>query len=147
VLRVLPLTLQVNGNFRIERLLSRLITLYGSLALALALLGLYGVTAYGVSQRRREIGVRMALGADGGDVVRTCVRGPLVQTASGLVLGLIGSVFVGQAIRSQLFGVDAFDASSWGIAVVALVVSAVIAAALPARRAASVSPSVVLRGE
>jgi predicted permease len=147
VLRLLPLTLQVNGNFRVERLLSRLITLYGGLALALALLGLYGVTAYGVSQRRREIGVRMALGADGGHVVRTCVRGPLVQTASGLVLGLIGSMFVGQAIRSQLFGVDAFDASAWGIAVVALVVSAIIAAALPARRAASVSPSVVLRGE
>jgi predicted permease len=147
VLRVLPLTLQVNGNFRIQRLLSRLLAIYGGLALGLALLGLYGVTAYGVSQRRREIGVRMALGADRFGVVGTCVRGPLMQTGVGLVIGLVASVLVGQAIASQLYGVAGFDIGAFAIAIVTLLASAIVAAALPARRAASVNPSVVLRGE
>jgi predicted permease len=147
VLRVLPLTLQVNGNFRIERLLSRLLAIYGSLALGLALLGLYGVTAYGVSQRRREIGVRMALGADRFGVIRTCVRGPLLQTAVGLSVGLAISVMVGQAIAAQLYGVEGFDGGALATAVVTLSASAVVAASLPAHRAASVNPSAVLRGE
>jgi ABC-type antimicrobial peptide transport system permease subunit len=146
-LRVLPLTLQVNGNFRIERLLSRLLAIYGSLALGLALLGLYGVTAYGVSQRRREIGVRMALGADRFGVIRTCVRGPLLQTAVGLSVGLAISVMVGQAIAAQLYGVEGFDGGALATAVVTLSASAVVAASLPAHRAASVNPSAVLRGE
>jgi predicted permease len=145
VLRVLPLTQQVAGNFRIERLLSRLLTIYGGLALALALLGLYGVTAYGVSQRRREIGVRMALGADRLGVVRTCLRRPLAQTGVGLVIGLVASVVIGRAIASQLYGVAGFDVGAFGTAVVTLLASAVIAAVLPARRAASVDPSAVLR--
>jgi predicted permease len=145
VLRVLPMTLQVNGNFRIERLLSRLLTIYGGLALGLALLGLYGVTAYGVSQRRREIGVRMALGADRLGVVQTCLRGPLVQTSVGLIIGLAVSVAIGQAIASQLYGVSGFDVAAFAVAVVTLLASCLIAATLPARRAASVNPAVVLR--
>ncbi|HUE86901.1 MAG TPA: ABC transporter permease [Vicinamibacterales bacterium] len=147
VLRVLPMTLQVNGNFRIERLLARLIAIYGVLALGLALLGLYGVTAYGVSQRRREIGVRMALGANRWGVVRTCIRGPLLQTSAGLAIGVVMSVFVGQAISAQLYDVDRFDPGAFGTAIVALMASAVVAAALPARRAAATNPSTVLRGE
>jgi len=147
VLRVLPMTQQVNGNFRIERLLARLVTLYGGLALALALLGLYGVTAYGVSQRRREIGVRMALGADRWRVVRTCVHGPLLQTSIGLGIGLGASTFVGRAISSQLYGVERFDLGALTTAIVTLMASAILAAALPARRAASVNPAAVLRGE
>ena len=145
VLRVLPMTLQVNGNFRIERLLARLIALYGVLALGLALLGLYGVTAYGVSQRRREIGVRMALGADRWGVVRTCARGPLIQTAIGLAAGLGASIAVGRAISSQLYGVEGFDAAALAIAVVALLASTIIATLLPARRAAAIDPATVLR--
>jgi predicted permease len=147
VLRVLPMTLQVNGNFRIDRLLARLITLYGVLALALALLGLYGVTAYGVAQRRREIGVRMALGADRWGVVSTCVRGPLLQTSLGVGLGLVASVLVGQAIHSQLYGMEGFDLDAYATAILSLVASAIVAAALPARRAAATDPSAVLRGE
>jgi predicted permease len=147
VIRVLPLPLQVNANFRLERLLARLISIYGVLALGLALLGLYGVTAYGVSQRSREIGVRMALGADRGLVVRACVRGPLLQTGAGLIIGLVASVLIGRGISSQLYGVSGFDTSAFGIAIVALAASAIVAAALPARRAASVNPAAVLRGE
>jgi predicted permease len=147
VIRVLPLTLQVNGNFRIERLLSRLIGIYGLLALALALLGLYGVTAYAVAQRRREIGVRMALGADRAAVVRTCLRGPLLQTAIGVSVGLVASVFIGRAISSQLYGLAGFDIGAFTTATFALVMSALVASIVPARRAAGVSPSAVLRGE
>ena len=147
VVRVLPLPLQVNGNFRVERLLARLITIYGTLALGLALLGLYGVTAYGVSQRRRELGVRMALGAGRWTVIRTCLRGPVVQTSIGLALGSIASFFIGRALRSQLYGVEGLDVAAFATATVALIASASLAATLPARKAAAVSPSAVLRGE
>jgi predicted permease len=147
VIRILPLTLQVAGNFRIERLLSRLIGIYGMLALALAVLGLYGVTAYGVAQRRREIGVRMALGAGRRAVIGTCLRGPLMQTFVGVALGLGASFFVGSGMRSQLYGLEGFDVGSLATATAMLVVSAMVAAIVPARRAASVSPSTVLRGD
>lgn len=145
VIRVLPLTLQVNGNFRIERLLSRLIGIYGILALALALLGLYGVTAHAVAQRRREIGVRMALGADRTAVIGTCLKGPLLQTALGVAAGLGASVFVGRALSAQLYGLEGFDVAAFTTATIALVSSALVASAVPARRAAGLSPSTVLR--
>jgi ABC-type antimicrobial peptide transport system permease subunit len=147
VIRVLPLTLQVTGNFRIERLLSRLIGIYGVLALALAVLGLYGVTAYGVAQRRREIGVRMALGADRAAVIGTCLRGPLRQTFVGVTVGLGASLVIGRAMSSQLYELEGFDAGAFSTATVALVVSALVAAVVPARRAAAVSPSTVLRSD
>jgi predicted permease len=147
VIRVLPMTQQVNANFRIERLMARLLSIYGVLALGLALLGLYGITAYSVSQRARELGVRMALGADRAHIIRTCVRGPLLQTCAGLVIGLWTAALVGRTISSQLYGVGGFDTAAFGIAIVTLAVCAVVAAAVPARRAASRNPAVVLRGE
>jgi predicted permease len=146
VLRVVSMPVQVGGNFRLERLMSRLTSVYGLLALALASLGLYGVTAYGVSQRTREIGVRMALGADRWRVVRTCVRGPLTQTCVGLVLGLLGAYFAGRALSTQLYGIGGLDPKVFAGAILALVVSAAVAAAFPARRAASVNPASALRG-
>jgi predicted permease len=147
VMRVLPMTLQVSGNFRLERLMARLTSIYGVLALALASLGLYGVTAYGVSQRTREIGVRMALGADRGRIIRTCVRGPLARTCAGLAIGVLASVLVGRTLSAQLYGVGGLDWTVFGTATLALALSAVAAAALPARRAASVNPAAALRGE
>jgi predicted permease len=147
VIRVLPLTLQVNANFRIERLMARLTSLYGLLALALAALGLYGVTAYGVSQRTREIGVRMALGADGGRIMRTCVRGPFIQTCIGLGIGLAGAIVAGRSVSSQLYDVAPIDPVVLLASIVALVLSAVVAAALPSRRAVAVNPATALRGE
>jgi predicted permease len=147
VMRIIPLPTQVNVNFRLERVMARLTSVYGLLALALASLGLYGVTAYGVSQRTREIGVRMALGADRWRIVRTCIRGPLVQTCAGLAIGLLGAFFAGRALSAQLFGVGGLDPTVFVGATLALVVSATLAAALPARRAASVNPAMALRGE
>ena len=147
VVRVVALPAQVSANFRLERLMARLTLVYGLLALALAALGLYGVTAYGVSQRTREIGVRMALGADRWRVVRTCVRGPLVHTCAGLAIGLVGAYFAGRALSTQLYGIGGVDLRVFLGATLALMVSAVVAAALPARRAASVNPATALRGE
>jgi predicted permease len=147
VMRIVPLPAQVSANFRLERLMARLTSIYGLLALALASLGLYGVTAYGVSQRTREIGVRMALGADRWRVVRTCVRGPLVQTCAGLAIGLPCAYFAGQVLSTQLYGVGSLDPKVFAGATLALTVSAFLAAALPARRAASVNPAAALRGE
>jgi predicted permease len=146
VSRIVSLPTQVSANFRLQRLMSRLTSIYGLLALALASLGLYGVTAYGVSQRTREIGVRMALGADRWRVVRTCVRGPLVQTGIGLALGLGGAYFAGRALSTQLYGIGGLDPTVFLGATLALIVSALLAAAVPARRAASVNPATALRG-
>jgi len=147
VLRTIPMPLQVSVNFRLERLMAWLTSAYGLLALALASLGLYGVTAYGVSQRTREIGVRMALGADPWRVVRTCVRGPLAQTCIGLAIGLIGAFLAGRALNAQLYGLGGLDPKVFAGATLALVLSAIVAASLPARRAASVNPATALRGE
>ncbi len=147
VMRVVPMTVQVRANFRLERLMARLTSVYGLLALALASLGLYGLTAYGVSQRTREIGVRMALGADRGRVIRTCVRGPMVQTGLGLAIGMLGAFFAGRAVSAQLYDVAGFDPKVLGAAIVVLALSAIAAAALPARRAASMNPAAALRAE
>jgi macrolide transport system ATP-binding/permease protein len=147
VIRVTPMPQQVSGNFRLERLMARLTSVYGGLALLLASLGLYGVTAYGVSQRTREIGVRMALGANRGRIVRTCVRGPIVQTAAGLVIGLAAALLASRALSTQLYGVEGIDLRVLGIAILALVLCATIAAALPARRAAAVDPAAALRAD
>jgi predicted permease len=147
VIRVLPMTLQVSANFRLERLMAQLTSIYGLLALALASLGLYGVTAHSVSQRTREIGVRMALGANRARVIRTCVTGPLGHTCAGLAIGVVAALLVGRAISAQLYGVGGIDPTVLVAAVVALALSAISAAALPARRAASANPAVALRGE
>jgi predicted permease len=147
VMRIVTLPTQVSANFRLERLMARLTSVYGLLALALASLGLYGVIAYGVAQRTREIGVRMALGADRWRVVRTCVRGPLVQTCVGLAIGLLCAYFAGQTLGTHLYGVGDLDPKVFVGATLALIVSAILAAALPARRAASVNPATALRGE
>jgi predicted permease len=147
VMRVLPMPLQVSANFRLERLMARLTSIYGLLALALASVGLYGVTAYGVSQRTRELGVRMALGADRRRIIRTCVRGPLVHTCVGLAIGLLAAGVATRAISAQLYGVQGFDPKVFSAALLALVLSAIAAAVLPARRAASLNPATALRGE
>jgi macrolide transport system ATP-binding/permease protein len=141
------MTLQVSGNFRLERLMARLTSIYGVLALALASLGLYGVTAYGVSQATPEIGVRMALGADRRRIIRTCVRRPLAQTCAGLAIGMLASILVGRTLNAQLYGVGGLDPTVFGTAILALALSAIAAAALPARRAASANPAAALRGE
>ncbi len=147
VIRVVTLASQVSENFSLDRLMARLMSFYGLLALALASLGLYGVTAHAVARRAREIGVRMALGADRARIVRTMIAGPLAQTGLGLAIGIPLTLAAGRALGAQLYGVGGYDPVILGAAVSVLVASAMLAAALPARRAASVDPARVLRGE
>jgi len=138
---------QVSGNFRIERLMARLTTIYGVLALILASLGLYGVTSYAVAQRTREIGVRMALGADRTRIMRTIVGGPLLEMLGGLAIGIPLALLVGSAIGAQLYGVGGQNPVVIGASVIVLAVTAALAATIPARRAASFDPAKALRGQ
>jgi macrolide transport system ATP-binding/permease protein len=147
VLRFSSLAEQVAFNFRFERLMSRLTSAYGAVALALAAIGLYGVTAYGVARRTREIGVRMALGADRARIMKTVLRGPLLQTVIGLAIGLPLALLAGRALSAQLYEIGKADPLVLGGATVVLLVSAILAAVLPARRAAGVEPTKALRAE
>jgi len=122
-----------------------LIGVFALVALLLAAIGVYGVMAYGVNERTREIGVRVALGADTGDIVRLVISGALGMTLLGVVLGLAGGFMTSRLLGSLLFGVAATDLPTFlGAAVVILVVAA-LASWLPARRAARVDPAVALR--
>jgi ABC-type antimicrobial peptide transport system permease subunit len=147
VIRVLPMREQVSSNFRIERLMSRLTSVYGILALVVAAIGLYGVTAFSVAQRTREIGVRMALGADRRRILRTVMRGPLLQALAGLAVGVPLSLAAGRMIATQLYGVDAADPRILGAAILVLLGSMVAAAVVPGLRATSIDPTRALRGE
>src|SRR4029077_13185617 len=113
----------------------------------LAAVGIYGVTAYGVEQRRSEIGVRIALGADRGAVVAMVLRGAFWQVGIGLALGIPAAIGAGYLIASQLFGVRPWDPLMLSGATVVLGLAALIAATIPAHRAASVDPVQALRAE
>jgi predicted permease len=136
---------QVAGNFDQERLIARLTTLFGVLALILASVGLYGITAYTVARRTSEIGLRMALGANRGNVVELVLRGALVQIAVGLAIGIPIALLGGRFMSSQLYGVRIYDPVSIAIAVFALSASAALAGFIPARRASSIEPMEALR--
>jgi predicted permease len=138
---------QVNTNFTRERLVTSLAGLFAVLALLLACVGLYGVTAYNVSRRVREIGVRMALGADRARVMRGVMAGALVTTGIGLAIGIAAALAAGRLLRDQLFGVSATDATVFLTAGTVLVLATVVASAIPARRAATIDPIVALRAD
>lgn len=138
---------QVAATFQNTTLQSRLLTGFAALAFVLALTGLYGVVAYGVTMRRREIGVRMALGADGGSVVGLMVRQGLVPLVVGVAAGIAGTFAAGRAIRSQLYEVSPFDPWSLGVAAVLLMLAAALATWIPARKAARVNPVEALRAD
>jgi len=138
---------QVAANFTQERLIARLTTLFGILALVLASIGLYGITAYQVARRTSEIGLRMALGANRANVVGMVLRGAFVQVGLGLVIGVPVAILGARAMSDQLYKVRSYDPLSLIEAVVVLSLAATLAGFIPARRAASIDPMKALRTE
>jgi putative ABC transport system permease protein len=120
---------------------------FAAVALLLAAVGIYGVMAFSVAQRSREIAVRMALGADRNSVVGFVLREGMLLALIGSVLGLCGAYFVGRAMQGFLFGVHPIDFAAFALVALALLVTAFIACFLPARRAASLEPTRALRAE
>ena len=147
VLRMTTFGEQVSEAFNQERLLARLTTLFGLLALTLASIGLYGVTAYTVEQRTREIGIRVAVGATRAKVVRMVLSGAFRQVAVGLVIGIPLALLAAWLISSQLFEVKGHDPMALGLAAALLAMCALIAGLIPAKRAASIEPMQALRTE
>lgn len=140
-----PYNKVVAADFQQENMIATLTTLFGVLGLILAAVGLYGVMAYTVEQRTSEIGVRMAMGADRGHVMKMVLRGAFSQIGIGLALGIPAAIGAGQLMKNQLFGVQAWDPAMLLLATLMLGCAALLASAIPARRAASVEPMVALR--
>lgn len=138
---------QVKLTFDQEHAVASLAGLFGVVALALAAVGLYGVTAYTVAQRTREIGVRMALGADRGHVVRHVLHGAFMRVAVGLLIGVPLAIGAGRFLSSQLYQVSFWDPSALVFSSLALAACAFVAAIIPAAFAASISPTQALRSE
>jgi ABC-type antimicrobial peptide transport system permease subunit len=138
---------QVELSFDQERAVASLAGLFGVVALLLAAVGLYGVTAYTVAQRTNEIGLRMALGADRGNVIGLVLRGAFKRVIIGLILGIPLAIGAGRLIAAQLYGVEFWDPLALTIATGALALCALVAALIPAGRAASISPMSALRTE
>ncbi len=136
---------QIDDRFIEERLIARLTSLFGALALLLAAIGLYGVTAYTVVRRTPEIGIRMALGAARSNVIGTVMRGAMLQTLAGLAIGIPVAIFCVRYVKSQLYEITTVSVPVMAVAIGVLVVAAAIAGFIPARRAASIDPVRALR--
>ncbi len=147
VLDMVSLGEQLSRNFNQDRLIARLTELFGLLALILACVGLYGVTAYAVARRTSELGIRMALGADRPNIVGLVLRGALLQLGAGLAIGIPVALAGGRLLANQLYGVKSHDPVILALAATVLAVCAVVAGFVPARRAASIDPMQALRTE
>ena len=142
---VVPFRAIVNRSLVIERLVAQVSAAFGLLALLIAAVGLYGVLAYGVARRRREIGLRIAVGARPGAIERMFLGESLTLLAAGVAIGLPLAILVTRFVSSMLFGLSPQDPVSIGVGLTALTVATVAAAYLPARRAAAIDPVVALR--
>ena len=138
---------QIELSFDQERAVASLAGLFGIVALVLAAIGLYGVTAYSVAQRTNEIGIRMALGADRPKVLGLILRGAFKRVLIGLLLGLPLAIGAGRLVSAQLYGVSSWDPFALTVAAGALGICSFFAAIIPANRAASISPMNALRIE
>jgi predicted permease len=138
---------QLERSLAIERMVAFLSGAFGALATALAVMGLYGVTAYSVARRSREIGIRIALGAEAGGVVRMVLREVLVLAAIGIGIGLPATWWLTQYVRSQLYGVEPRDPVAFAFSILGLLGVAVLAGAFPALKASRVDPVQILRYE
>jgi predicted permease len=147
IVKFQPFAQQVSDRFTEERMISRITLLFGALALLLATIGLYGVTAYTVVRRTSEIGIRMALGAERRGVIALVMRGAVVQTALGLAIGIPIAFLCVRFVKAELYEITNANASVMATAIIILAVSACVAGMIPARRAASTDPVQALRTE
>jgi ABC-type antimicrobial peptide transport system permease subunit len=138
---------QVSNSLLTERLVASLSTIFGILATLLATIGLYGVMAYTVARRTREIGIRMALGADRSKVVWLVMHDVALMAAIGIGIGLPGGIMLGRLVRAQLFGLAPTDPATLAAATAILAAVSLLAGYIPARRATSVDPTTALRYE
>jgi ABC-type lipoprotein release transport system permease subunit len=141
------MTEQIDSNLLAERTISMLATAFGILATVLAGIGLYGILAYSTAQRTREIGLRMALGAQRSTVMGLILREVLVLAGSAMAATVPLAMLGTQAVRSQLFGVSVADPVAYGAGIVTICVVAALAGFIPARRAATIDPARALRTE
>jgi predicted permease len=147
LINVQPMQQQVDSDFDQQRAVAQLTGLFGMLALVLAAVGLYGVTAYTVERRTSEIGVRMALGANRSNVVRLVLRGAFRQVLIGLAIGIPISIACGHLIAAQLYRVKSWDPLVLAGSIASLGFCALVASVIPAQRAASINPVEALRTE
>ena len=147
VVRLQTFDQQIADRFTEERMIARLTTLFGVLALLLATIGLYGVTAYTAASRTAEIGIRMALGAPRTGVIAMVMRGAMIQTFLGLAIGVPTALLCVRFIESQLFEMKGIDVGVLLTAIITLSIAACLAGAIPAQRAASIDPARALRTE
>jgi predicted permease len=138
---------QIADRFNDDRMVARLTMMFGALALMLAAVGLYGVTAYTVALRTSEIGIRMALGAERGSVVAMVMRGAVIEAGIGLAIGIPVALVCVRFVKAQLYEITNADATVMAGAILTLAVAACVAGLIPARRAASIDPMRALRVE
>jgi len=144
---ITTLSQQVSGSLRAEQLVARLVGAFGLLALVLACVGLYGILSQAVARRTNEVGIRMALGANRGDVLGMVLREAGVLVAVGVVVGIPGALIASRLLTSQLFGVSPFDPLTLICSALLLSLVAIVAAFVPARRASRIEPMRALRAE
>lgn len=140
-------TAQIAGSIRQERAMARLSTFFGVMAVVLSCIGLYGLMSYIGNGRTRETGVRIALGARGRDIALDVLRRSLALVSAGVALGVVAAIALTRFVRSMIFGIEPNDPWSIAIAVAAMVIVAIAATSVPARRASRVDPIVALRAE
>jgi ABC-type antimicrobial peptide transport system permease subunit len=138
---------QIDANMQMERAFAALTSGFGALALALACVGIYGIMAYSVASRTNEIGIRLALGAQAGQVRGMILRESTWLAAAGIVVGVGASLMLTRLVKSMLYGIEPWDPATLAGGVLVLLVVALAASWIPARRAAGVQPMEALRHE
>jgi ABC-type antimicrobial peptide transport system permease subunit len=136
---------QVEKRFQEEKLFAQACTLFGGLAMLVAAIGLFGLMSYTVSRRTNEIGIRMALGAQSGDVMRQVLRESMILVAVGVAIGVAAAFGAGRFLSTMLFGLAPNDVMTIAAATLLMVAVSGLAGFLPARRASRVDPMVALR--
>jgi predicted permease len=142
---IVPLDERLNRGLTSDRLVANLTAIFGGIALLLACLGLYGTISYGVTRRVRELGVRMALGADRRNVLWLVIREAMVLVLAGAAIGIPLAYMAGRSVSTLLFGVQPLDAIAYALAAGLLALVGGLAAFLPAHRASRIDPMVALR--